>query len=236
MEASSGPQDPFYIQALFRTITLNDLKEQLKMRQIVVPRNATYYTMTLKLRLSILVTSNSCGDIQCQLRDELGAMLEVKVGYVCSIVGCSFKSKNYNFLLNHLKSMHSTTSQKIVCQLHNCNRELSSVKMLLLHIKNLHRARKNKVNIKHSQVAEEISSFKCLLVSCNNQKVKTIKELKAHLFRHTDKSESTECIFQGCTFVSTVTGTMKTHFSKKHQLQQIFNLKKDICEPRLVFR
>ena len=90
---------------------------------------------------------------------------------------------------------------------------------------------KSTVSLKQNQLVEQLCSLRCLSTACNHQIVKTVKELKIHLTQaHTDKNGEVECIFDGCNFKANVTGTLRSHFSRKHPLQQLHNLKSDIIE------
>ena len=190
----------------------------------------TYLILTLKLRLAILCGA-SCGTgEQENLKRELEGLVQLKPGYVCSIGGCGFKSRNNKLLLIHLRSLHKNSNQPIKCQLNECDRVMSSVKMLMIHIKTYH-TRGKKENLNHVKIVEKLSVVKCLSVSCQHQKFKTVKELKAHLTSfHTSRNETVQCIFRDCTFSTTVTGTLKSHFSKKHRDNQLLDLKPEICE------
>ena len=166
---------------------------------------------------------------QENLKKELEGLVRLKPGYVCSITGCGFKSRNHKLLLLHLRSLHQNTNQPIKCQFNECDRVLSSVKMLMVHVKTYH-TRGEKENLNHVKIIENLSVLRCLSVSCQHQQFKTLKELKVHLTSfHTGCYETVDCIFTGCKFANNVTGTLRSHFSKKHRDDQLINLKSEIC-------
>ena len=193
----------------------------------------SYYTMTLKLRLHILETENCYPSIQTEIKAELALVQEQSArGYKCSVPGCSFRSVNYKSLLKHIKALHGATKQHLVCQLYGCTRVLSCLQMLNLHIRTSHQpGRRSSVSLKQNQLTEEMTSLRCRLSSCSHQKFKTIRELKVHITsNHTDKMEEVECIFCDCSFRADRTGTLRSHFSRKHPIQQVHNLKSDVVE------
>ena len=230
MDGLHGNDESLYIKCLFRTINFIDLKQELSSRQLH-DCSDSYYVMCLRLRLHLLQDSSSNKDIISELKSELETLKKKSVGYICSLAGCSFVTKNYSRLIHHLKSLHSGTNQKITCQLRGCSRELSSVKMLDVHIKASHRTRRSTVCIKQSQLAEQLSTLACLSPSCGHQRVQSVKGLKIHLRSfHTDKKQEVGCIFMGCNFTTQKSGTLKSHFSIKHPLQLINDLKSDIVK------
>ena len=129
MEDLNGENESIYIKCLFKTIIFEDLKQQLLRRGQNVS-NDSYYVMSLKLRLDILQKSNCTSDVKRELEAELDTMRKKSLGYICSLVGCKFRTKNYDSLLHHLKILHTGTNQKLICQLHGCKRELSRAQSL----------------------------------------------------------------------------------------------------------
>ena len=232
MDQLHGQNETLYIKCLFRTVTFHELKSELISRGMKM-NNDSYYTMTLKLRLSILETENCYQAIQAQIKAELALVKEEnRTGYKCSVPGCNYCSINYKCLIKHIKAVHGSTKQHLVCQSGGCTRVLSSLKMLLLHIRTSHQlANRSSVRLKQNQLTEEMSSLKCRLTSCSHQKFKTVKDLKNHLTSvHTDKMQAVECIFCDCSFSADRTGTLRSHFSRKHPIQQVHNLKAEVVE------
>ena len=232
MDQLHGHSESIYIKCLFRSINFHELKSELTSRGIA-SNTDSYYTMTLKLRLHILEVENCYPSVQTEIKAELGLVQEPSArGYMCSVPGCSFNSVNYKSLLKHLRALHSATKQHLVCQLSGCTRVLSCLKMLNLHIRTSHQpGKRSSVSLKQNQLTQEITSLRCLLSSCSHQKFKTIKDLKVHITStHTDKMEEVECIFGDCRFRADRTGTLRSHFSRKHPLQQVHNLKSDVVE------
>ena len=229
MEGLYGDNGVLYSKCLFKTISFEDLKTELLKKGFEI-RSESYYELTMRLRLLILEEESCYEDIQEQLKAEIAVILKKpERGYTCSLSGCSYTSSNYKKLVNHIKTLHGSSNQHFVCQLNGCTRVLSSVKMLCVHIKTSHQKRKSTVVLKQNQLAEQLSRLRCLSSACSHQCVKTVKDLKVHIVRaHTDKMQEVECIFAGCNFKANVTGTMRSHFSRKHPLNQIHNLKTEI--------
>jgi hypothetical protein len=229
MEGLCGAEETLYIKCLFKTISFHDVHEELKKR-INYTGSDSYYTMTLKLRLDILCKASCSVKMQDELKSEIcGLQMKVPLGYNCSVTGCKYNTKNYNKLLIHLKMLHSSGGLRLVCQLKGCERELSSLKMLHLHLRSSHRTRKSTVVIKQSQLAEQMIKLKCQSVACGHQMFKTLKDLKVHLVKdHTEKKEEIQCIFAGCDFLSNKTGTLRSHFTRKHPTHMVNDLKNNI--------
>ena len=232
MEGLSGAEESLYIKSLFKTISFHDVHEELKKR-INYTGSDSYYTMTLKLRLDILSRASCNVKLQDELKSEMNGMqLKVPSGYTCSVSGCKYNTKNYNKLLNHIKMLHSSGDLRLVCQLKGCERELSSLKMLHMHLRSSHRTRKSTVVIKQTQLAEQMIKLKCQSVTCGHQIVKTLKDLKVHLVKdHTEKKEEVQCIFAGCDFSSNKSGTLRSHFTRKHPTHMINDLKNEVTVP-----
>ena len=229
MEGLKGKEESLYIQCLFRTINFADLKQELKNRTDGAVDNS-YFIMTLKLRLHILQKASCNVKLQDELKTEIeGLDRKPPRGYKCSIAGCKYNTRNFNLLLGHLRSLHSSREHKIICQLNGCERELSSVRMLQIHIRTCHRTRKSSVLLKQNQLAEQLSRLRCPAVSCGHQQSTTLKDLKSHIIsEHTDKMEEVDCIYAGCNFKSHKTGTLRSHFSRKHPSQLIDDVKKEL--------
>ena len=226
-----GASEALYIKCLFKTISFPEVQAQLVQRGLESASDS-YYIKTLRLRLHILKTEDCYKELQIDLETEL-AVIEKKSdkGYICSLSGCSYSSPSYRKLMNHLKTIHTLTNQPLICQLNGCSRVLSSVKMLCLHVKTSHQPTKSSVSLRQNQLAEQLSTLKCMMTSCSHQQVKTVKELKSHLMKvHTDRYEQVQCIFHECNFKADRSGTLSSHFCKKHPIQQFHNLKSNIVE------
>ena len=226
MEGLNGVEESLYIHCLFKTVSFADVKRELADR-IDYNGNESYYVMTLKLRLTILKKASCNIQMQTELEAEIhGLQKKLVKGYNCSIVGCKFSTRNYDNLLLHLKSLHSSGDHKVICQLKGCERELSSVKMLLVHLKICHRTRNSQVLLRQVHLAQQMSKLQCQSVSCGHQQMKTLQELKLHMVKdHTNKMEEVECIFTGCDFQSQKTGSLRSHFTRKHPSQLLDDLK-----------
>ena len=232
MDELNGDAETLYIKCLFRTISFFDLKSELRKRSIQA-FDDTYYIMCLKLRLKLLSDANYKGSLIGEIQEELDTIVQKNDGYKCSILGCKFRVKDFNKLLRHLKLVHVGTDQKITCQLHGCVRELSNLKMLNLHIDTCHRVRRSTVYVKQNQLLEKLTHLKCPSSSCGHQRVTSIKELKVHLTKaHADMKEEVQCVFKGCSFDTRKSTTLNSHFSKKHRLQLVNDLKDFIVEQK----
>ena len=120
-------------------------------REVAVLQSDTYLILTLKLRLAILSGASCATGEQENLKRELEGLVQLKPGYVCSITGCGFKSRNCKLLLIHLRSLHQNSNQPIKCPFNDCDRVMSSVKMLMIHIKTYH-TRGKKENLNHVKI------------------------------------------------------------------------------------
>ena len=116
MEGLNGVEESLYIHCLFKTVSFADVKRELADR-IDYNGNESYYVMTLKLRLTILKKASCNIQMQTELEAEIhGLQKKLVKGYNCSIVGCKFSTRNYDNLLLHLKSLHSSGDHKVICQ------------------------------------------------------------------------------------------------------------------------
>ena len=229
MEWSSAGDQHLYEKCVLRSIQFTELVEEC-IRRGLSTNSSSAYVMCLKLRL-FLLKKHVPMDLEINKIEAELLTLEKKLqGYSCSIPGCDFSSKNYDNLLFHLKSLHSNLNHQFSCQLNNCCREFSSVNMLDQHIKDFHRTRKNTTVVRSRQLVENISLLTCLCTSCGHQQVHSLKELRLHLKQiHTDKKEEVSCVFRGCHFSTRKSSTLKCHFSRKHSLQLIEDLKSEVC-------
>ena len=226
----SREHESLYSRCLFKTISFHELKTELVKRSIEVSGD-TFYIMTLKLRLDILGKENCDVAAQDDLRTEiLVAKKDCGKGYfTCSVPGCSYSKSNYRSLLTHLNLVHPNNRHPIVCQYNGCPRVLSSMTMFNLHIKTCHQPRRSSVALKQNQLCEEYEVIQCQNVSCGHQKFKRVKDLKVHLVKnHIEMHQEVECIFEGCVFKTNVGGTLASHFSRNHKLQQVSNLKPEV--------
>ena len=140
--------------------------------------------------------------------------------YKCSLTGCPYISSNYEKYLCHLKFVHSNSKYRLKCQFgHFCTRDFPSYSMLKAHVKNSHSKPKSSVGNNQRQLVEEITSIKCPQDSCSHQTVSSIKNLKIHLYSHTDKREETQCTF--CKYQTNTTGSLQSHLSRKHKVQTV---------------
>ena len=101
-----------------------------------------------------------------------------------------------------------------------------------IHIKTAHRSRPSLVKLHQTQLVEQFQKLRCLSSSCNHQTKQSLKELKSHLNEHFAKKETVACLFSGCKFEANTAGTLRSHFSRKHKIQEIDYLKPEVLEKR----
>ena len=230
MYGLSGHSESLYIKCLFRTISFEDVRYELRVRKLN-PSEFSYHVMCLTLQLHLLQEVECSDGIVGKLKCELDGLKKKGIGFYCSIAGCEFTSKNYKHLMKHLKTLHITSNQRIVCQLHGCSREVTNVKMLDLHHKSNHNPRISSVGMRQNQLIDQVTVLKCMSTSCGHQTMKSLKELKIHIVHsHAEKKEEVECIFKGCSFYTRKSGTLTSHWSNKHKLQLVQDLKENIFD------
>ena len=85
--------------------------------------------------------------------------------------------------------------------------------------------------IRQSQQVLELTKLKCGEESCGHQAVRSIHDLKKHLYKaHTEKKEEIQCIF--CAFKTNVTSSLQSHLSRKHKSQTVNELNASIVDFR----
>ena len=219
-----------YNKCLFRTITLQDVKNELRKKKIEFSLTDSYLSLTLKLRLSILQEANAHETLIKPLLDHLKTLHQVKrvKKFSCCLTGCPFKTNNHFQYIKHLKSFHQNSKSKLVCNLKGCQRDFLGINQLEIHIKSAHRSRQSLVKLNQSQLVEQLQKLRCPCASCNHQVCQSIKELKKHLNIHLEKKENVACLFKDCEFNTDTAVTMRVHFSRKHRIQEIDNLKSEV--------
>ena len=238
IELSRIGEEEIFNKCLFKQISVHELKSEIVKRNISFSNSDSYHILTVKVKLDILEKSNVHPDVRNDLADEIASFstsLRSQGSYKCCFSGCSYESKWHRRYVRHLE-IHGTMNQKVSCQFKSCQRELTNVVMLRNHIKLCHKKpRSGLVYARQKQLVEQLVKIRCPLTSCQHQIVNTVADLKKHLKSHNDKAEMVCCPFALCNFEADVNGTLKSHFSRKHPLQQVENLKVDlvvdqICE------
>lgn len=220
----SRDQD-IYSLCLFRSISLHELKSEMLSRAINFSPCDPYYILTLKLRREILMKNPDNENLLKQLDADIKAADETKspppgAKYKCCLPGCSFLCSNHIKYLAHLEFVHYNCKSRLVCQFrHSCSREFPSFKMLEAHVKNIHKKRPTQVQLRQNQLVEQLTKLRCIEKSCGNQLVSSIAQLKVHLYTHTSKKETVQCLF--CSYKCDTSGTLKSHFSRKHKIQTV---------------
>ena len=164
--------EELYNKLLFKTLSFQDLKLELKRRSIACSVSDTYYVLALKLRLQILKDSNADSVHVQPIIDEINyfALQQKKsLSYHCSLPGCPFRAHNHKDYVKHLRALHSNSKQKMLCKLKGCGQEFGGVQLLELHIKQAHRTRLSLVKLKQNQLVLQISRLRCLSTSCHHQ-------------------------------------------------------------------
>ena len=224
---SSPEQESLYSKALFRTIGVDELQISLSEVDLYSPSDS-YLLKTLKLRLHIL-RLNDGPEVEIRnLEEEILKNVKARCKYICCISGCSFRTANHERYQSHFNSVHARSSQKIKCLLNGCQREFSRGFTLRSHIEIQHRKKPSSVFKQQNVLVEQLVQMKCQGISCGRQKVTSIHDLKSHLKSHFDKSEKVSCLFSSCEFETDNSGSMRSHFSRKHKNQSIDELKKQI--------
>ena len=230
-----GIEFDLYNKCLFKTINYNQLKSELLSRNINFSPSDTYPILTLRMRKDILEKLHIQHSVVQNIDSEIKLFEKVKYkstsGYRCSFPGCSFQNLQHKRYVYHLQNVHHNSKSRLVCQFrHECTRDFPTVQMLRMHITRDHQRRESSVVLNQNQLVEQITTLKCLENSCGHQSVSSILTLKKHIFSHTDKKEDTKCIF--CSYKTNVTGTLKSHISRKHKIQTVSLLNPDIVELR----
>ena len=220
----NGRDQEVYNKCLFRTISYSELKSELESRKINFSPSDSFYILTLKLRRLILIESEGSNIIADRIDDEISAYEKTKhtVGsrFKCCLVGCTFSASNHRKYLSHLEFVHLNTSSRLTCQFrHSCSRDFPTFKLLKAHYLNIHKKRTSAVHIRQDQLVQQFVQLKCGMSSCGHQEVSTVKELKIHLNKHTDKREEVQCLF--CAYRTNNSGSLRSHLSRNHKLQNV---------------
>ena len=219
-----GSDQELYNKLLFRKVSYTEVKNELRSRNIDFSPTDTFYTLLLKLRRSILVKHGIQADVVETISKELDEVEKLyrKKGpkYKCCFTGCeaiSFRHKKY---VKHLELVHHNSNRRFECQYaHSCTREFNSKKLLKDHVTKDHVRNCNSVNIRQRQLIQQITQLKCLKPSCGHELFNTIDELKRHLQCHTNRFEEVSCLF--CPFQTDNSGSLRSHFSRKHKIQTV---------------
>ena len=218
-----------YSKCLFKTISYVDVKTQLHARNVNFAPSDSYYILTLKLRRDILLEGNSKSETAKHITEEINALTASRhsIGsrYKCSLKGCNFLSTKYEKYLRHLEFVHQNSSARFVCNFrHHCSRSFPSFSSLKSHYNSCHKNKvywnkKSGVSVRQNQLVEELIQLRCEKASCGHSTVCSLRKFKAHLYTHTDKKEEVQCLF--CSYKSNTSGTLKSHFSRKHRVQTV---------------
>ena len=224
MEDIVGYLEEVYSKCLFRTITYDDVKRKLHARNVNFSPSDSYYILTLKLRRDILLEGNRESETAKHITEEIGALTASRhsIGsrYKCSLTGCNFLCTKFDKYLRHLEFVHQNSSARLVCNFrHQCSRNFPTFNTLKSHYNSCHKNKKSCVSVRQNQLVEELIQLRCGKASCGHSTVCSLKKFKAHLYSHTDKKEEVQCLF--CAYKSNTSGTLKSHFSRKHRVQTV---------------
>ena len=221
--------EDLYGKCLFRTISYVDVKTQLHARNVNFAPSDSYYILTLKLRRDILLEGNSKSETAKHITEEINALTASRhsIGsrYKCSLTGCNFLSTKYEKYLRHLEFVHHNSSARFVCNFrHQCSRSFPSFSSLKCHYNSCHKNKvywntKSGVSVRQNQLVEQLIQLRCEKASCGHSTVCSLRKFKAHLYTHTDKKEEVQCLF--CSYTSNTSGSLKSHFSRKHRVQTV---------------
>ena len=218
-----------YIKALYKTILPEDLKMELDQVGLLV-KHDSYLVKTLKLRLFILNASQAPAQLRESLEQEILKESKSRNLYSCCVQGCLYDTGSHSNYLQHYRSIHSRSSQKLVCKLGGCKREFISYTSVRNHIEFQHYKNESSVSKQQSVLVEQLTNIKCSSMSCGKQSVTSVKQLKIHLAIHFDRLEKVSCIFANCNYASDNYGSMKSHFSRKHKKQDVGELKGSLVD------
>ena len=138
-----------YSRCHFKTISLHELKEELKKKNVNFHPSDSYHMMTLKMRAKIL-EAGAEPDVLKQLEDEISAsnkFQQKRKVYNCCLTGCTFKTGVHSLYVKHLKTLHSNTRHRMICKLKGCERDFTSVNLLEVHLKVSHYSRPSLVKL-----------------------------------------------------------------------------------------
>ena len=219
-----GKDQTLYNKLLFRKASYEETKTEMETRNILFSPSDTHYILTLRLRKSILENANIQTDIIQTLEKELleyeRSKRKAGAKYNCCLVGCKFSCFIHGKYVSHLELVHHNSKARFTCQhRHSCTREFQTVQMLKSHIKGAHDKRTSSVQIAQNQLVEQLTKLKCCVQGCSHAIFSSIAKLKQHLQTHTDRKEEVQCIF--CSFSSNTSGTLRSHMSRKHQIQTV---------------
>ena len=220
-----------YCKALFKTASLFELENALRERGVPFGSLDVYYLLSLRLRANILRTNKiqleSCSLLEKEIKDIECAQVTRRSVYVCCISGCTFACNNHKRYLSHLDYAHKNCRSRFVCQYrHECERDFQTVAMLKSHVMNQHVKRTSGVQLKQNQLVQQLVTISCTKISCGNKRCVGIPAYKKHLFEHTTKKEEVQCPF--CVYRTNVTGTLKQHIHRKHQVHGAHDLNVDL--------
>ena len=226
-----GPDFEFYSRCIFRTISIDALQEELQSRNVVYSTSDSYYILTLRLRKKILESLNIHHTVLEEINKELSIYEKTKnrSRYECFLPGCTFRCLRHRDYVGHLEVVHMNTSSRYVCQFrYECSRDFPTISLLKGHLSKDHSRRLSSVVINQNLLVNQLITLKCPKTSCGHQSVSSITLLKKHLLIHTDKKEEVQCIF--CAYKCNTSGTLKSHFSRKHKIQTVDQLNNNVIE------
>ena len=217
-----------YSKTLFNTISVNELNRELLNAEIY-SENDTFALKTLKLRLYILKLSSGPDHLIQSIEEEMKRVNQTRYQYKCCVPGCCNVSSGHRKYVSHFKLVHSRMCVSIVCKLHGCVREFTTIAALKRHISLQHWKQKDSAVVRRQDVfVSQLLDLRCLSVSCGRSKVSSVSDLKNHLVTHFKNGEKVACIFEGCTYMTENRGSMRSHFSRSHPVQDVSALKSDI--------
>ena len=120
---------------------------------------------------------------------------------------CGTSVSRRSELLKHykLEHRHYGRHHSYRCIYFNCPCTCKTWNALLSHLSRCHQ--------QSSQT--ELTTFKCLLCSCNQRS--NLKDYFQHIAQHLKNSERVICVFQGCSYKTSIYGLFRTHGSRNHK-------------------
>ena len=226
-----GHDQTLYNKCLFRTVSYDEIKSEMVVRNVNFSPSDSYYILTLKLRREILGKSEENKNLLKNLDDEIAADEASKhtVGsrYKCCLTGCSYTCTNHAKYMKHLELVHHNTTSRLTCQFkHVCERDFPGLGMLKTHVADFHKKKTSSVMIRQDQLVEQISRVRCPQASCGHATFSKISDIKNHIYSHTKKKEDVGCLF--CAYQSNTTGSLASHMSRSHKVQTLSQVNANI--------
>jgi hypothetical protein len=115
--------------------------------------------------------------------------------------------------LKHVRIHDGQKTLFIPCPYRECPFRYRWAASIDRHVKNAHGGTRERI---HQPQDEEVT-IQCKNNSCFNRTVSSVKELKTHLYGHTDQHETVQCPFKKCPKSYNKTQSLRSHFHRNHK-------------------